>query len=110
MIARRSVFVRVAEYAEPVELRGLHELNSSSKSASVSPGNPTMKLVRIATPGTVGSNFFEQLQEDVAVRSALHAFQHRALACCSGMSMYFTSESCSRQVSRRRLVTRFGYA
>ena len=51
--------------------------HSSSKSASVSPGNPTIKLVRIATPGMVAADPLDQLQEDIAGRAALHALQHR---------------------------------
>ena len=35
-----------------------------------------MKLVRIATPGIVRADLLEQLEEDIAVRAALHAFQH----------------------------------
>ena len=36
-----------------------------------------MKLVRMATPGIVRADTFDQLQEDVAGCSALHALQHR---------------------------------
>ena len=35
-------------------------------------------------------------------------FSTGALACCSGMSMYFTSASCSAMVSSSFCVTLFG--
>jgi len=37
-----------------------------------------------------------RVQESVAVGTALHARQHVALACCSGISMYFARRSCAQ--------------
>jgi hypothetical protein len=52
-----AFFVGVGEDAEPVDLASVMKASSSSKSASVSPGKPTMKLVRRTMPGTMRRAF-----------------------------------------------------
>ena len=77
--------------------------HNSSKSASVSPGNPTMKLVRSVTPGNRPADALDQFEELIAVRPRFMRFSTAPLACCSGMSMYLATAACSAMVSRSRL-------
>ena len=69
-----------------------------------------MKLVRIDTPGMVRRTFSRSFRKMSPLAPRFIRFNTDALACCSGISMYFTSESCAAMVSSRREVTRFGYA
>ena len=67
-----------------------------------------MKLVRIATPGIVRrmrSSSFRKMSPEAP---RFIRFSTRALACCSGISMYFTSDGCAAIVSSSFCVTLFG--
>ncbi len=69
-----------------------------------------MKLVRMATPGMVRltrSSSFRKISPDAP---RFMRFSTGALACCSGISMYFTSAGCAAMVSSSRCVTLLGYA
>jgi hypothetical protein len=72
----------------------------SAKSASVSPGKPTMNEVRTATPGTrsrilstMPSRFPRPVGRFIRRRTG-------SLACCSGMSTYLTTFSSDAIASR----------
>ena len=67
-----------------------------------------MKLVRMATPGMVRrmrSISFRKMSPDAP---RFMRFSTGALACCSGMSMYFTRRACSAMVSSSFCVTLLG--
>ena len=67
-----------------------------------------MKLVRMATPGMVRrmrSISFRKMSPDAP---RFMRFSTAALACCSGISMYFTSDGCAAMVSSSFCVTLFG--
>ena len=84
--------------------------SSCSKSASVSPGWPTMKVVRSAMSGMR----VRSLVSSSCVRSALVWRRMResiwSLACCSGMSMYFTTFGRRAIASTMASVKVLGYA
>ncbi len=74
--------------------------SSASKSASVSPGKPTMKDVRTATPGTFSrmrSTMPSRLPRPVGRFMRLSTLW---LACWRGMSTYFTTFSSAAMTSR----------
>src|ERR1022692_3895801 len=88
------------------------EINASSclKSSSVSPGNPTIKLVRSTIPGTVARAFSINRRKTSGAPPRFIRFSTLGLACCSGTSRYFAILSCRAIVSSSRVVTLFGYA
>ncbi len=81
---------------------------SSSKSFSVSPGNPTMNEVRNATPGMVARMRSSNFKNASPWEPRFMRASMLRLACCNGMSMYFTSRGCAASVSNNFCVTRFG--
>ena len=77
-VRRRALLVGVGEDADVVELRSPStKLCSSAKSASVSPGKPTMNVVRSVTPGTRVPDPVEQPLVAGARAGPLHPLQHR---------------------------------
>ncbi len=59
-----------------------------------------MKLVRIATSGIVRRTLSMSFRKMSPFAPRFMRFKTGALACCSGISMYFTSAACSAMVSR----------
>ena len=84
----------------------------SSKSASVSPGRPTMSEVRSASPGTRARSRASRARRNTESRPRFIARSSRSELCWSGMSRYFTifgseaiaSTSASGHVARVRVV------
>ncbi len=72
---------------------------SSSKSASVSPGNPTMNVVRRETSGIRVRMLSSSVSYDLRVPGRRMRFRTASDACCSGRSMYFTTFSHSAMAS-----------
>ena len=75
-IALRGVLVGVAEDAEPVELRGFDELQQLFEIRFGLAGESDDEAGADRDARNRAPDLFEQLQEDVAVRAALHALQH----------------------------------
>ena len=65
--------------------------HSSLKSESVSPGKPAIIDVLIVTPGIVRRIRSSSFRKMSPLEPRFIRFNTRAEACCSGMSMYFTS-------------------
>ena len=84
---RRVGLERIGENAESLELRRLDEIRrSSSNSASVSPGKPTMNVVRRTSPGMVARSreMIASLSSRVCRRFI--SLSKRSLMCWSGIS------------------------
>jgi len=85
-ITPARVFIRIRKTRPSrSSLRGFHKTGTvSRKSASVSPGNPAMKLVRIATgPEIVPPYPLDQLQGKISPEAPrFMRFNTGALACC----------------------------
>ena len=56
----------------------------SSKSASVSPGKPTMKSVLMPMPGCTAAQLLDDAQEPLARVAAVHQLQHAVAAALHG--------------------------
>ena len=82
--------------------------HSSSKSRAVSPGKPTIMLVRMATPGMVLRMRSINFRKISPLAPRFMRFSTAALACCKGMSIYFTSDWCAAMVSSSFCVTLLG--
>ena len=72
-----AVLVGVAEHADDVEPRGPRKCTSSSTSASVSPGKPTMTLHRTPASGRQLADSAEQVEEALGAAEAAHPAQQR---------------------------------